>query len=268
MGLNSSPSQLARRASWAVLALLAVAPGAGCATKHDIRDLHDAIVALQLRQDSLMALVRAQNAILVDSIGSQRDALFQVRGDLGNELAQLEQQHVQIMQLTGESQRGLVQLRDQIAARRAQLAGSGGGTVVDTTTSAGAASSPSGTVAGLYRIGVENLNRGATETARQAFRQIVQNDQDSTEAPAAQFMLAETYYKDKKYDTAMRELERVVEMFPGSDRAPAALYRAGIIAEQQGAKAKAREYFRRVISGYPKSDEAKQAAEELRRLRR
>lgn len=266
-----SASRTLRRVSRAALALLVAAPMGACATKHDIRDLHDAIVALQVKQDSLMRLVEQQNAALVDTLAAQRNALMSVRGDLGNELTQMEQQHVQIMQLAGESQRGLAQLRQQIAQRSAQMQGGAGpgpalGDSTAAVTSAGGADS--GSVAQLYSIGMQNLNRGATETARQAFEQIVQQYQNSPQAPAAQYMLAETYYKDKQYDKALRELERVVEMFPGSDRAPAALYRAGVIAEERGSKTKARQYFRRVIAGYPKSDEAKQAAQELRHLRR
>jgi tol-pal system protein YbgF len=245
--------------------LAALVPIAGCATKRDVRDLEEQIAQMRARQDSLLRVIEQQDRAVLDSVGALRDAVISVRGDIGNELAQMEQQHVQIMELTGESQRALTQVRQSIASRAAQLQQPEDTTGGAATTSANGDSSQ---VAQLYQIGMDNLGRGATSTARQAFQQIVRDHQDSPLAPDAQFALAETYYRDKQYDQAMRELERVVEMFPGSARAPAALYRAGVIAEEQGNVSKAREYFRRVIAGYPKSDEAKRASEELRRLQK
>ncbi len=253
-------SRIARPRARAALALLALAPLAGCATKRDVRDLRDEIVRLRAHQDSTAAALRMESRALGDSIRGITDLLMRLRGDLGNELAQLEQQHLQIQELTGQSQRRLSELQDQMTQRLTRL-------TAPAPDSGAATPEAAGEVEQLYRIGSDNLQRGATGTARRAFEEIVQQHQDSPLAPDAQVGLAETYYADKDYDRAMRELERVVEMFPNSERAPAALYRAGVIAREQGNIQKARAYFRRVVAGYPKSDAAKQAAEELRHIR-
>ena len=67
---------------------------------------------------------------------------------------------------------------------------------------------------------------------------------------------------------ALREFERVQELFPSSPRASAALYRAGVISRDRNDNAKAREYFQRVVRGYPGSEEARAASEALGRLPR
>jgi tol-pal system protein YbgF len=119
----------------------------------------------------------------------------------------------------------------------------------------------------LYRLGREQLQRGAATTARKAFEQLLHDHPGDDRAPDAQFSLAETYVIEKQYDRALAEFGRVVELFPSSSQAPTALYRAGVISEDRGSVTKAREYYSRVSARYPKSDEARLAADKLRRLR-
>ncbi len=246
------------------LLVLAFMPLAGCATKRDVRDLRDEIIALRAHQDSLMFRLQRQNDQLSDSLGLLGDVLLRIRGDFANELAQLEQQHVQIQELTGQSQRRISEFREQISERSARML-----TPVDSLTDSTAAGpAASGDVEELYRIGSDNLQRGASSTARMAFEQILKQDPNGPRGADAQFGLAETYYLDKDYAQALQELEHLVEMYPNSERAPQALYRAGVIAEEQGNVPQARKYFQRVVAGYPKSDEARKASDELRRLRK
>ena len=244
----------------ALLAPLALFLLTGCATKRDVRDLRDEIIALRAHQDSTMAALQRQSRAVSDSVAATGDVLMRMRGDFVNALAQLEQQHLQIQELTGQSQRRLSELREQMAERNARMTAP----IPTDSTGAAVAAAAGGEAADLYASARENLERGATSTARMAFEQIVQQYPDDPLAADAQLGLAETYYQDQDPERAMRELERVVEMFPGSPRAPTALYRAGVIAQERGNTQKAREYFRRVVAGYPKSDEARMAAEQLR----
>jgi len=249
-----------------VLALVALT--AGCATKRDLRDLRSEIVAMQQRQDSLFMVVQAQNALLADSLSANRGALLQVRGDLGRQLLQMEEQLFQIQELTGQSQRRLSELREEWERRAAQAA-----TSPAAPAEGGAAPAqqpgppPSGnTPEELYQAGRQQLERGNVSTARQAFSMILSSNPTHRLAPDAQFSLAETWVQEDP-TRALREFERVQELFPNSPRAPAALYRAGVIARERGDTAKAREYFQRVVRGYPRSDESAAASEALSRLR-
>src|SRR5690606_29951396 len=81
----------------------------------------------------------------------------------------------------------------------------------------------------LYRVGMDQLQRGNASVARRAFETIVRDHPTHERAPDAQLQLAETYYQERNYDRAFQALDRVLEMFASSPAAPRALYRAGII---------------------------------------
>lgn len=249
---------LRRSASLCALGL-AVGLG-GCATKADLKQLRDEVVHLQERQDSLFRQLERQNQAIIDSLRTSGDLVLRVRGELGYQLQQMEQQLIQIQELSGQSQRRLAELREQWESRAGQFASSPG---------LGAPMPPEGggDAEQLYALGMEKLSEGATTAARMAFEGVVNSHSTHELAPDAQFQIGESYLIDQDYDRALRELERVVELFPDSPRAPQALYRAGLIAEERRNISKAREYFNRVQRGYPRSDEARMAADALRRLR-
>ena len=255
------------------LALLLGVAAPGCATKHDIRDLETQIVGMQARQDSLFRILQRQNREVLDSVRSTTDLLVRVRGDLGHQLLDLEQQLVQVQELTGQSQRRLQDLNAQLQQRQQQLqtpaqqdTGArplplpGGGPV-----QAGAPTATS--AADLYALGQAQLQNGAAQTARIAFQQLLRNFPGDSLAAAAQYGIAESYTAED-VDRALREFDRVVELYPSSPRAPAALLRAGGLQQDRGNVARAREYFQRIIARYPSAPEAAQARRRLRTLTR
>jgi TolA-binding protein len=242
-------------------AIVALA-SAGCATKRDVRDVREQMAAMQARQDSLFRALAEQNRALMDSVRQANELMLRVRGELGNQLVALERQLIQIQELAGQSQQQLASLRQQVTSRQQQLAAP---PAMEQPADEPAAGSGAGAEQ-LYRAGMEQLRRGNTSVARQAFAQLMRDHLTHELAPEAQLQLAETFYLERSYDRALQELERVPEVFPGTPAAPRALYRAGVIAEEQGNIPRARSYFQRVISGYPTSEESATAREKLRRL--
>ena len=235
----------------------------GCATKRDLRELRAEVVALQLRQDSLFRIVQDQNDLLMDSISGNREIILTTRGDLARQLLAMDEQLVQIQELVGQSQRRLNELRQQSENRADQLetpATPPGGTQSNTPATGGDPEQ-------LYQIGRQQLERGNMSTARQAFEAVLTGHATHRLAPDAQFGIAESYVQADPA-RALREFERVQELFPSSPRAPAALYRAGVISRDRNDTAMAREYFQRVVRGYPGSEEARAASEALGRLPR
>jgi len=253
------------RGGWGILAP-AILAGAlliltGCATKRDLRDLRAEVIALQVRQDSMLRELQRVQRVLVDSARANSELLLRVRGDLAHQLLELQQQVAQVQELTGQGQRGLQDLWRRLEARGAELG-------PDTLGASLVPPQPSGSAAELYAAGVQQLERGAAATARMAFEQILRMDPLPPEAPDAQYKIAETYILENKTAEALAQLENVVKLFPNSPQAPEALYRAGVLSEEQGNIQEARRYFQRVQTGFPGSDAARQAAEKLRRLRR
>ena len=255
----------ANREAWRTPRLLALVLFsllfAGCATKRDLRDLRAEMVALQLRQDSLFQVVQRQNLLLMDSVLENREIILNARGDLARQLLAMEDQLVQIQELTGQSQRRINELRQQVESRATQLDQPGAATPSPQTPA------PTGNdPEQLYQLGRQQLERGNARTARTAFEAIISGHASHRLAPDAQFSIAESWVQEDPA-RALREFDRVQELFPSSPRAPAALYRAGVIARDRNDTAKAREYFQRVVRGYPGSEEARAASEALSRLR-
>jgi tol-pal system protein YbgF len=229
---------------------------AGCATKRDMRDLRAEMMQMQARQDSLMQMLILQNRAVADSVHQSKELLLRVRGELGHQLLQIEQQLVEVQSLTGQSQTTLADMRRQLQTRSDQYQEPPGG------------GADAGDAEQLYAIGTDQLQRGAAGTARRAFEQILAQHPTHERAADAQFHLAETFVIEEQSEQALEAFDRVVERYPNSPRAPTALYRAGMLAEEAGNNQRARGYFQRVLAGYPRSDEARLADERLRRLRR
>lgn len=247
------------------LALLAGVATPACATKHDVRDLQAQLVAMQARQDSLNRLLQRQNREVLDSVRVATDLLVRVRGDIGHQLLGLEQQLVQVQELTGQSGRRLQELNTQLEQNRQNLATP---PVTDTAARGGNAgdAGEAGSAEELYALGRAQLQNGATQTARMAFEQLLRTFPEDTLAAAAQLGLAETYAREDP-DRAVREFSRVVELYPSSPRAPAALLRAAAIQQDRGNVTRAREYLQRILARYPASPEASQARRRLDSLK-
>lgn len=242
--------------------LFVLALSTSCATKRDLKDLRGEVAALRAQQDSLFRLLESNQRRLLSSTEQNRDAITQARGDLIRQLLQMEEQLFQIQELTGQSQRRLQELRQQFEQRSTEL------TEPLEATSSRAAPQPTpsgGDPEELYALGREQLEQGNVRTARQAFEGLLSSAPEHRLAPDAQFSLAESYVGED-VDRALREFERVQEMFPNSPRAPAALFRAGVVAGERGDVPRARGYFQRVVRGYPSSNEAAAASEALSQL--
>jgi TolA-binding protein len=251
---SSTPLRLGARA----LALALATPLAACATKQDMKLLRSEVVVLQARQDSLFRQLGVQ---VMDSLHAGQELMLRVRGDLGHQLLAMEQQLIQIQELTGQGQRQLGELRQQWTARNQEVTTSG-------AVGGGAGAMSDAEIEQAFALGQQKLQEGAAATARAAFGQIVSSAPTHARAADAQIQVAESYVAEKNYATAYREFERVVELFPNSEKAPAALFRAGVVAGEEGNIERARRYFDRVRTGYPRTDEARLAGQELQKLNR
>jgi tol-pal system protein YbgF len=260
------------------LPLLLAVLATGCATKRDIRDMRSDLRRLEARQDTIYQLLQSQNREILDSLQVTTDRLLNVRGELANQLQQLQDQLVQVGELTGQVQIRLNQLdQELVSAVRDVRGGGGGGGGAGGPPSGGAASGGRGGGGGggagdfsmveeYYQIGLEQIDRGNAATARQAFQLVVDSFPDHPSAPEAQRQIGETYAMEQDYDLALQAFDRVVQRYQDSEAAPRALFRAGVISQERGNIERARQYFQRVIAGYPSSDARRLAEDALSRL--
>ena len=257
--------------------LLALGLAAGCALKGDVRKVELQVEALRAER----ARAEAERAAQVDSLrallvtvqhalAAQQAYLVQMRGDVRTDLVAVQQQLVQVQELTGQSQQRLSELRARIEERAQQPV-----PPVDTTgrpAGGGPPGGPSGNPGGpgpdqLYDLSLQQFRRGSLGTARLGFREFLRLYPTHERAPDALFYLGETWGGESA-DSAAAVYQQVVKTYPNSSRAPAALYKLGLLAEQRSDKAAARTYYARVIAGYPRSDEANLARDKLQRLGR
>jgi tol-pal system protein YbgF len=198
---------------------------------------------------------------VLDSLTNSRKAVGQLRGDLASDLYNIQQQLVQLQELTGQSQQRLSELRTQLEARGEQIA----------TTTAGDTSRPAQSPAAsddqMYEASLAQLRRGSTSTARLGLREMLRVYPNSPRAGDALYFIGQSFAAENP-DSASAYYEQVVQRHPTSSRAASALYNLGLLAERRKETRKARDAYQRVVQKYPQSDEAALARDRLKTLGR
>jgi tol-pal system protein YbgF len=266
-----------RRTTACLAATLGVAAAlTGCVSKSDVQLVQGEVALLRaetLRRDSLRAsqladVIQMQRQIM-DSLGASRRAVGQLKGDLGSDLYNIQQQLVQLQELTGQSQQRLSELRTQLEARRPDLespTAPGGPTATpgDTARPTGGASASADQ---MYEASLAQLRRGSTGTARIGLREMLRTYPTSPRAPDALYFIGQSFAAENP-DSAADYYTQVVDKYGTSSRAPSALYNLGLLAERRKDTAKAKDAYQRVVQKYPQSDEAALARDRLKALGR
>lgn len=214
---------------------------------------------LDLAVQQLIALHRQ----VLDSLEAQDRRFTLFRGAMRSDMTEVQRQLVQIQELTGQSQARLAELQRRLNERERQPVATGaqGSDSAAATAPAGAPSPQE-----IYDVAIQQLNRGSTQTARTAFRLLLDQYPNHELAQDALFHVGETW-EGTDADSATAAYELLVQRYRNSPRAPTALYRLGLIAERAGDIDKARVYYERVVTGYPRSDAAELARAKLNRNR-
>lgn len=249
---------------------------AGCATRGSVRNVEREVQVLRAttaRADSARAAelgrIIAMQQRIFDSLTVAHEGLLRFRGEVSRDLLDVQQQLVQIQELSGQSQRALQVLRRQLDDRSEQLAA--GMMAADT----GGAPAPGAPVEGppvqptpdqLYQASLRELTRGSLGTARAGFQEFLRTYPTHAQVPDALYFVGESFAVEDA-DSAASYYRQVVDRFSDSERAPTALYKTGLLAEQRRDAAAARAIFQRVIQQYPRSPEATLARDRLANLR-
>lgn len=259
-----------RRRGAVVASLVLLSLLLGCATKSDVRNLQTDIRQMQQRQDSLLGEMSRLQAALLDSLAMQSDMLFSIRGNVNRQLLEIQEQLITVQELTGQSQRALQGIRDQIEARRAEVIGEGappgGGGAEPEEGEAGGRTAAGTAPDTLFNMGVTMFNRGSLQTARRAFEQFLRTYPNHRLAPDAHFYMADLMAQQNRPEEAVERFLEIPELFPTSSRVPDALYRAGLLRVELGQDDRARRLFQRVVNTYPDSRAAELARERLEEI--
>jgi tol-pal system protein YbgF len=252
--------------------VLVAGPGlAGCASKGDVQMVQGEVALLKAemaRRDSARAaelgqVMQLQRRIM-DSVTANRRAVAQLKGDLSTDLYNIQQQLVQLQELTGQSQQRLTELRTRLEARGAQIetAPPMPGDSARPTPEGGTASADQ-----MYEASLAQLRRGSLSTARLGLREMIRQYPTSERAPDALYFIGQSFASENP-DSAAAYYRQVVDRHAASPRAASALYNLGLLAERRKDTAGARDAYQRVAEKYPQSDEAALARDRLKALGR
>ena len=233
----------------------------GCvATKSDVRMLRNDILSLQARQDSLNRASLVQMRAQADSVRMLSETLRTTRGQLSNQIRQLQDLLITVQELMGANAQTVRQLRDQLERQQTAAAVT---PPVPPAPQPGSASEAET----LYSLGRTKLDEKSAAAARAAFEQFLQQYPQHERAPDAQFGLAESMFLDGDLGDAVTQFERISSAYPTSPRAPEALYRAGQISEQRDRRTEARRFYNLVVTRYAGTPSARLAQQRLTALR-
>ena len=118
----------------------------------------------------------------------------------------------------------------------------------------------------IYRQAKLAFDQGDSETARNLFQDLIKRYPKSERADNAQFWIGEIYYRDKWYEKAILEYQKVIENYPKGNKVPASLLKQGFAFLNLGDKTNSRIILQELIKKYPQTNEAKIAQDKLKDL--
>ena len=118
----------------------------------------------------------------------------------------------------------------------------------------------------LYASSKQSFDQGDFETAGAGFAKIIKEFPKSQDADNAQFWIGEIYYREKWYEKAILEYQKVIENYPKGNKVPAALLKQGFAFLSLGDKANARLILKELAKKYPQTNEGKIAVQKLKEI--
>jgi tol-pal system protein YbgF len=119
----------------------------------------------------------------------------------------------------------------------------------------------------LYDQARKAFDDGKLEKARQGFAELIKQFPQSKNADNAQFWIGETYYREKWFEKAILEYQKVIEKYPEGNKVPASRLKQGLAFSNLGDNTNARLILQELIKKDPQSNEAKIAEKKLKKLK-
>ncbi|MFH1102296.1 MAG: tol-pal system protein YbgF [Pseudomonadota bacterium] len=116
----------------------------------------------------------------------------------------------------------------------------------------------------IYAKGKEAFDRGDFPAARNLFQDLIKNHPASVHADNAQFWIGESFYREKWYEKAILEYQKVIEKYPKGNKVQSSMLKQGFAFHNLGDKTNARLILKELVRLYPTSNEANIAKEKLK----
>lgn len=118
----------------------------------------------------------------------------------------------------------------------------------------------------LYSNALSDITSGKYDLARQEFQDYLKHYGDTVLAPNAQFYLGEIAFRQKDYQQAITNYDRVITRYPKNFKLASARLRKGMALLALGQKPQGVRELREVIRLYPGTEEERLARQKLREL--
>jgi len=119
----------------------------------------------------------------------------------------------------------------------------------------------------LYLSSKQMFDKGEFEASRIGFAELIKRFPRSGHADNAQFWIGETYYREKWYEKAILEYQKVIEKYPKGNKVQASLLKQGFAFFNLGDSANASLILKELIRKFPKSNEAAIARKKLKGMK-
>jgi len=210
--------------------------------------------------------VQANSGARLDTMSTQVQGLSDNLEEIKSRLGKLNQQLVDLQ--------NSVQSLDAKISSGAAAPATGGATTTPTagnvpppTSLASAApSGPAPSADMLYSNGLKDIQSGKYDLARSEFQDYLKYYGKTDLASNAQFYIGEIYYRQKNYQEAITEYDKVINNYPKSFKlAPARLHRATAMIAL-GQKSSGIRELREITKLFPGSEEDRYARAQLKEL--
>jgi len=277
-------------ASWVFLVIPVLISLGGCALQEDLVMLNDQVMALEQKAEADRASLRSEvkryhedqlksdqasrnrHAELHALINDLRDEMRKLRGglekgqyDAQKMIADQAEAHWKSLERTFQNNQDRIVRIEQylgmepseklVASDTEQDEGAKGKLEVEETHEE------------LYARAKQLFDKGEYENARELFRSFLKQHPKSKKGDNAQFWLGEIYYREKWYEKAILEYQKVIENYPKGNKTPSALLKQGFSFLNLDDKANARLILKELIRKFPDSNEANVAKNKLKTLK-
>ena len=218
--------------------------------------------------------VQANSGTRLDTMSTQVQGLSDNLEEIKSRLGKLNQQLVDLQnsvqsmdaKLSGAAPSSTTGTATPTASS-APPAGSSGSAAPATRSSGSAApSGPAPSAESLYSNGYRDLQSGKYDLARSEFQDYLKYYGKTDLAANAQFYIGEISYKQKNYQQAITEYDKVLNDYPKSFKLASALLERGRAFIDLGQKSSGIRDLRDVVKRFPGSEEDRYARAKLRDL--
>jgi tol-pal system protein YbgF len=198
--------------------------------------------------------VQANSGARLDTMSTQVQGLSDNLEEIKSRLGKLNQQ--------------LVDLQNSVQSIDAKISGTAPAPATGTVspTASASPSSPPPSADTLYSNGLRDITSGKYDLARSEFQEYLKFYADTDLASNAQFYLGEIAYKQKQYEEAVADYDKVLTNYPKSFKLAPARLRKGMALIELGQKTGAVRELREVVRRYPGTEEDRQARAKLKEL--